>query len=64
MVMGCLLAVLLLCGVLAISWLITSALIYLITLCFGLTFSLRVATGVWLALTLLASFLTSMFNTK
>lgn len=32
----------------AISWICTCGLIKLITLCFGWTFSWRIATGVWL----------------
>ena len=33
---------------LAIDWFFTCGIVYLITLCFGLTFSLSVATGIWL----------------
>ena len=36
-----------------ISWGITVGLVKLITLCFGLPFSLSIATGVWLVLCLL-----------
>ena len=43
----------------AISWLITCGIIKLITICFGLTFSWSVATGIWLCLMLLNQFLTS-----
>lgn len=40
---------------LVISWLITCGLIKLITLCFGLTFSWAIATGIWLLMALLRS---------
>ena len=36
-----------------ISWLLTCGLVKLITLCFGLSFSWAVATGIWLILALL-----------
>ena len=36
-----------------LSWLLTCGIIKLITLCFGLTFSWFVATGIWLILVLL-----------
>lgn len=39
----------------AISWAITSGIIYLITLCFGWTFSWVIATGIWLVMFLLKS---------
>ena len=32
----------------AFSWIVTCGIIYLITLCFGWTFSWAIATGVWL----------------
>lgn len=35
------------------SWLITCGLVYLIALCFNLTFSLKIATGIWLILLLI-----------
>ncbi len=38
----------------AISWGVTCGIIYLITLCFELNFSLKVATGIWLVLGLLS----------
>lgn len=43
----------------AISWGVTVGIIYLITLCFGLEFSLLMATGIWLVLTLVGSFFKS-----
>ena len=42
---------------LGISWLATCGIIKLITLCFGLTFSWPIATGIWLCLFLLFLFL-------
>ena len=39
--------------VLGISWIATCGIIKLITLCFGLTFSWGIATGIWLILLLL-----------
>lgn len=42
-------------AVFSFSWLITCGLIKLITMCFGLTFSLGIATGVWLLMFLLRS---------
>ena len=33
---------------LVIEWVFTCGIVYLITLCFGLTFSWSVATGIWL----------------
>lgn len=38
-----------------VSWLITCGIIKLITICFGLTFSWAIATGIWLILCLLKS---------
>ena len=48
-------AILLLAICYAISWLITCGIIKLITICFGLTFSWAIATGIWLILCLLKS---------
>lgn len=36
-----------------ISWLVTCGVIKLITICFGLTFTWPIATGIWLILLLL-----------
>ena len=49
------LLIILLC--LALSWGITIGIIALICLCFGLTFSLPIATGIWLVLVLIQAFL-------
>lgn len=38
-----------------LSWLITCGVIKLITLCFGLSFSWLIATGIWLVMILLKS---------
>ena len=40
----------------AFSWILTCGIIKLVTLCFGLTFNWLIATGIWLVLTLLATF--------
>ena len=53
--MGTLMVILLLAICYAISWLITCGIIKLITICFGLTFSWAIATGIWLILCLLKS---------
>ena len=37
----------------ALNWLFTCGIIYLITLCFGWSFSLAIATGIWLILVLI-----------
>ena len=50
-----LMAILLLAIGYAISRLITCGIIKLITICFGLTFSWAIATGIWLILCLLKS---------
>ena len=46
------LVILLFLVIAAVSWLITCGIIYLITLCFGWSFSLAIATGIWLILVL------------
>lgn len=47
--LGCLLVAFLY----ALSWLITCGLVYLICLCFALTFTWPIATGIWLVMILL-----------
>lgn len=42
----------------ALCWLVTCGIIYLITLCFGLTFTWWAATGIWLVMCLLKSIFT------
>lgn len=49
------LVILAILAVMAISWALTCGIIKLITLCFGLTFSFAIATGIWLVLFLLGS---------
>lgn len=49
--LGCLIVLL----TFAITYFITCGIIYLITLCFGLTFSWLTATGIWLIMILLSS---------
>lgn len=48
--MGCILAVLFIIFVYALSWIVTCGLIKLITLCFGWAFSWAIATGIWLVI--------------
>ena len=53
--LGCLAASLLVVMMFGISWFITCGIVYLITLCFNLTFSWSIATGIWLVMCLLRS---------
>lgn len=53
--MGIFIGILLLAIGYAISWILTCGIIKLITICFGLTFSWAIATGIWLILCLLKS---------
>lgn len=39
----------------ALSWIATSVILYLITLCFGWTFNWTIATGIWLIIIILKS---------
>ena len=48
-------AIFLVLGAFALSWLLTCGIIKLICLCFGLTFSWLIATGIWLIMILLRS---------
>ena len=48
--MGCFLALAVFLGLIGISFLCTAGLVYLIMLCFGLTFNWGIAAGVWLCL--------------
>ena len=52
---GALIVILLLALCYEVNWLITCGIIKLITICFGLTFSWAIATGIWLILCLLRS---------
>lgn len=47
-------AILIFCG---ISWITTCGIIKLITLCFNLTFSWKIATGIWIILCLITVFM-------
>ena len=51
--LGCILAVLFIIFVYALSWIVTCGLIKLITLCFGWAFSWAIATGIWLVVLIL-----------
>ncbi len=53
--MAWLVALLIVAAAYAISWLVTCGIIYLITLCFGWTFTWVTATGVWLVIIVLKS---------
>lgn len=39
-----------------LSWIITCGLVKLITICFGLEFSWKIATGIWLVFVLIKTF--------
>lgn len=56
------LLIILLC--LALSWGVTIGIIALICTCFGLVFSLPIATGIWLVLVLISSFLKPTSSSK
>lgn len=60
--MGCLIGVFLLLMLVVISWVITCGIIWLIALCFGLTFSWAIATGIWLILWLIRGGITIKFK--
>ena len=45
---GCVAALLVIAIACGLSWITTCGIVYLITLCFGWTFTWPVATGVWL----------------
>ena len=53
--MGCIITLLLAVAICSLSWLFTCGIIKLICICFGLTFSWAIATGVWLVMILLRS---------
>lgn len=48
----------------ALSWIITCGIIKLITMCFGLTFSWGMATGIWLIWILLKSLFSNNVTIK
>ena len=53
MIFGILLLTIIILLCLALSWIITCGIIYCITICFGLSFSWGIATGIWLILLLI-----------
>ena len=48
----------------ALSWIVTCGIIKLITMCFGMTFSWGVATGIWLIYILLKSLFSNNVTVK
>jgi hypothetical protein len=44
------------------SWIVTCGIIKLITLCFGLVFTWKIATGIWLVLLLISSVFKSVIK--
>lgn len=48
----------------ALSWIVTCGIIKLITMCFGMTFSWGVATGIWLIWILLKSLFSNNVTIK
>ena len=48
----------------AFSWIITVGVIKLITVCFGLTFKWSVATGIWLCLCVIQTWLKGAINSS
>jgi hypothetical protein len=54
----------LLLTVFGINFLISAGVMWLICLCFGLTFSWRIVLGIWLVLVLLSWFFKSVNNNK
>lgn len=48
----------------ALSWIVTCGLIKLITMCFGLTFSWTIATGIWLIWLMLKSLFSNTVTVK
>lgn len=48
----------------AVSWIIDCGLIYLAFLCFGIPFSVRIATGIWLVMLLIRSLFTGINKQK
>lgn len=62
--MGCLISIILFLALCVISYLITCGLVYLICLCFSLTFTWKIATGVWLLMWLLKGVFNITVNNK
>ena len=51
-------------AVYALSWIVTCGIIKLITMCFGLTFSWGIATGIWLIWLMLKSLFSNNVTVK
>lgn len=47
-----------------LGWIITCGIIKLICICFGLVFKWKIATGIWLLLSLLSAFFKTAVNKK
>lgn len=62
--MGCIALILMVIAGLSASWAVTVGILYLIALCFGLVWSLKLATGVWLVLMILGSFFSKTVTVK
>lgn len=62
--LGVLLVILAYLIIIGISWILTCAIIKLITLCFGWTFSLAWASGIWLILYLLKATFSRITSNK
>ena len=56
--------ILVIVGLVFLEWIITVAIIKLITMCFGWTFKWSVATGIWLIICVLQSIFKSNVNVK
>lgn len=50
---GCLVAAIIMAVLYALSWGVTCGILYLIAICFGLTFKWSIATGIWLIMCLI-----------
>lgn len=48
----------------ALSWIVTCGIVKLITMCFGMTFSWAIATGIWLIYILLKSLFSNTVTVK
>ena len=60
--LGVLIFILAVMLVYTLSWIITVGIIKLITMCFGLTFKWSVATGIWLCLCVIQTWLKGAIN--
>lgn len=45
-----------------LSWIVTCGIIKLITICFGLAFTWKIASGIWLILILISGFIKGLNN--